>query len=263
LQEQQTSITANGIKFQGLQRGNTPQLILLHGFACDLHTYDSLYQAINPTYSTLRYDLRGFGQSVDCCKTPFSHSEDLLAIMDTLNIDQCALMGASMGGATAINFALNHPARVSQLILLSPALVAWEWSESWRNMWREITTLARAGKLDEARARWWNHPLFESTRQSAAAETFYQSTMGYSGDQWIKEHQINALPDIERLHELSVATLLLSGGLDLPDFRLIADVLQSSVLGITRVDFPSLGHLLYLEDPAACAAKINNFMGES
>jgi pimeloyl-ACP methyl ester carboxylesterase len=70
------------------------------------------------------------------------------------------------------------------------------------------------------------------------------------------------LPDVERLHLLATRTLLLTGGCDLEDFRLIADLIEASASHLQRVDDPARGHLLHLEDPAGCAARIGAFLLE-
>jgi pimeloyl-ACP methyl ester carboxylesterase len=127
-------------------------------------------------------------------------------------------------------------------------------------LWREITAKARAGAMDEARQLWWQHPLFATTRSGAASAALYQSIMAYSGAQWVHDNQKLMLPDVERLHALQARTLLLTGGRDLEDFRLIADVIEASAPDVTRTDWPAYGHLLPLEDPAGCVREICSFL---
>jgi pimeloyl-ACP methyl ester carboxylesterase len=71
------------------------------------------------------------------------------------------------------------------------------------------------------------------------------------------------LPDVERLHLLGTRTLLLTGGRDLEDFRLIAAAIEASARDVERVDDPALGHLVHLEDPVGCARKIQSFVALS
>ena len=88
----------------------------------------------------------------------FSHSDDLIAVLDAQGIDRTVLVGVSMGGAIVVNTALNHPDRVSGLVLISPALTAWRWSRDWRARWKDVATLVQAGDIDGARDLWWTHP---------------------------------------------------------------------------------------------------------
>jgi pimeloyl-ACP methyl ester carboxylesterase len=111
---------------------------------------------------------------------------------------------------------------------------------------------------------WWAHPLFATTRDSIGGLALYDSIMRYSGEQWINDHHQLMLPDVERLHLLATRTLLLTGGCDLDDFRLMADLIEASACKVQRIDYPLHGHLLHLEDPASCAKHITAFLhGES
>jgi pimeloyl-ACP methyl ester carboxylesterase len=244
-----------------LSEERPPNAIFLHGFGGDYHSWDALFAECNGSgISTLKYDLRGFGGSRCDENQPFSHTEDLLAIFDKLEIGRSALVGLSMGGAVALNFALTYPERVTKLVLISPGMVGWEWSEDWKQRWRGITALARDGDRAGAKRLWWQHPLFDSARASEAGVSLQESINRYSGIQWIHDPQLSSLPDIERLHDLAVPTLLLSGGRDMADFQLIADVLAASSPNVQRIDFPEYGHMLPLEAPQLCANEIQRFL---
>jgi pimeloyl-ACP methyl ester carboxylesterase len=248
-------------------QGVHPTNVFVHGLGDDLSTWDTLWSELNqhqPTRrSLLRYDLRGFGQSVAFDDSPYNHADDLLALLDAAGIEQCDLIGVSMGGSIALNFTLDHPERVNNLILISPNLVGWEWSDEWRNLWEPIVTHARNGQLNEARRLWWEHPLFETTRHSPAGPALLESIMRFPGRQWINDSHRLMLPDVERLYLLETRTLLLTGGRDHPDLRLIADLIEASACNLQRCDCPELGHLLHLEDPEACSRKILEFLSSS
>lgn len=262
------TIKAAGIEFNAQQLGEQPRAIFLHGFGDDLRTWNLLWSALAGQLPALRYDQRGFGETFnksveafgDESAVTFNHADDLLAILDARGIEQCDLIGVSMGGAIALNFALDHPQRVRNLILISPALVAWEWSPAWKALWRAITTEARAGAIDKARHLWWQHPVFETTRASAAGAELHESIMRFSGAQWVHDNHRLMLPDVERLHVLKTRTLLLTGARDVEDFRLIADLIAASATTIARIDWPEHGHLLQLEDPIGCAREILSFL---
>jgi len=244
----------------GATGGAKSPLVLVHGMAGERHDWDRLCNALPSSLATLRYDLRGFGASVTQQDTGFSHAEDLLALFDALGIDRAPLAGLSMGGGIALNFALNHPERVSRLVLISPAMIGWEWSEEWRAIWRGITGAARSGDMALARERWWNHPIFATARQSDAAGELRRSIGAYHGRQWVRDYQRDALPDMERLHQLAMPTLLLTGELDQPDLRLIGDVIESAAPNVRRIDYPGAGHMLHLERTAEVARAIADFL---
>ena len=255
------TINAAGIDFHMQTIGEHPNAIFLHGLEGGSHSWDLVWSALGNALPAIRYDLRGFGQSIDNSPAPFHHADDLLAIMDAIGLEQCDVIGVSMGGSVALNFALNHPERVRNLILISPGMVAWEWSDAWRALWQAIVDKARDNDMDAARELWWQHPLFATTRASDAASLLRESIRQFSGAQWIRNDEKDALPDVERLHTLEARTLLLTGQRDFEDFRLIADLIEASAPNVTRIDWPDYGHLLNLENPAGCAREILAFLG--
>lgn len=249
-----------GRALAGRARGESPAFVFLHGFGGSLRTWDRLWAALPADAPLLRYDLRGFGASTGTRGLTFSHGDDLLALLDARGIARADLCGVSQGGAVALNFALDHPDRVGRLVLISPALTGWEWSDGWRSLWRNCTRAARAGNLDEARQLWWDHPFFAATRESDAAADLRASIDAFHGEQWVRDDQRPALPDVDRLHLLKTPCLLFSGARDYADFRLIADLLAATVPDLIRIDFPDGGHMLHLEKPAQLARAITDFM---
>jgi pimeloyl-ACP methyl ester carboxylesterase len=221
-------IAVSGVTLVGERRGTgSSPLVLLHGMAGARQDWDRLLSALLDDLSTLRYDLRGFGQSAAQTDMPYSHTDDLLALLNAEEIEQATLVGLSMGGGVALNFALTYPERVSHLILISPALVGWEWSDEWKELWRGVTAAAREGNMALARERWWQHPMFAKVRTGEAARELRHSIEHY----------------------------------DVSDIRLIADMISAAANNVTRIDFAGAGHMLHLERPQDLAAAIVDFLG--
>ena len=176
------TIEGAGTGFHAQLRGSGACIVFLHGFAGDLHTWDGVWAELGESLPALRYDLRGFGRTPAGDDKPYSHADDLLAVVEGAGIEQADLVGVSMGGSIALNFALDHPGRVRNLVLVSPGLVAWEWSEEWLSRWRPLINLAVAGKLAEARRLWWQHPLFATTRDSEGGGGTAAGDQAFCGD---------------------------------------------------------------------------------
>lgn len=255
------AIAVEGAVLSGEIGGDGTPLVFVHGMAGDRHEWDGLRRLLPPDMPTLAYDLRGFGLSTAQEGVPFSHAGDLLALFDRLGIARAPVAGLSMGGGIALNFALSHPDRVSRLILISPALVGWEWSDEWKDLWRGVSGPARAGNMALARERWFAHPMFAGVRGSEAADELRRAIDAYHGRQWIRDDQRDELPDIDRLHTLAMPTLLLTGEKDVADLRLIADVIESVAPHVVRIDFAAAGHMLHLERPREVATAILGFLG--
>jgi 2-succinyl-6-hydroxy-2,4-cyclohexadiene-1-carboxylate synthase len=253
------SVCVEGATLAGERRGEGAPLVMLHGMAGCRRDWDRLVAALPADLATLRHDLRGFGESASEDLT-YSHADDLLALLDTLAIDRAPLIGLSMGGGVALNFALSHPERVSHLVLISPAMIGWEWSDTWKALWRGVASAARAGDLPLARERWWLHPMFAQVRDSKAAPELRAAIDAYHGAQWIRDPQRPELPDIDRLHTLAPPTLLLTGEHDVPDMRLIAEVIAGAAPDVRRVDYAGAGHMLQLERADAVAEEVAGFL---
>lgn len=253
------SVAVDGATLSGEIRGDRPALAFLHGFGGDRRTWDAVVAALPDDMPLLRHDQRGFGGSAQDESAPFSHADDMAALLDALEIDRISLVGLSQGGAIAANFAIDHPDRVDRLVLIAPALMGWEWSDDWRRHWRAMVTAARGGDMAQARSLWWEHPLFACCREGAPGAALQHEMAQFAGRQWINDPQHRVLPDIERLHCIQAPTLLLTGGHDLPDFHLIADLLTAAVPDIRRIDYPDAGHMLPLEQPSRIAAEIAAF----
>ena len=70
------------------------------------------------------YDARGHGASTPAPPDAYDYARlaaDAVAVLDHLGIDRAALVGQSMGSATAIAVALGHPGRVRALAVVTPA----------------------------------------------------------------------------------------------------------------------------------------------
>lgn len=242
------------------REGQAAPLVLVHGFGGSRRDWEPVIAALPAGRPIIAYDRRGYGDSHVGDSAPFSHADDLLALLDALEIERADLCGMSLGGATVLNFALNHPERLRRLVLISPLMVGWSWTAEWIERWKAIGRAARSGDMAQARDLWYRHPLFDSVRESPAGQTLRASIEAYHGRQWVQDDQRPALPDIDRLGQLSMPTLLLTGARDTEDFRLIADVIAAMGQQVTRIDHPGAGHMLNLEIPGTIAGEIEHFL---
>jgi pimeloyl-ACP methyl ester carboxylesterase len=98
-----------GMRTRTDERGAGRCAVYIHGLGGDLQSWDAVWPHLADDRRSIRYDLRGFGQSRATNDAVFTHGQDLEALLDALSIDRCDLIGMSMGGGIALNFALNHP----------------------------------------------------------------------------------------------------------------------------------------------------------
>jgi pimeloyl-ACP methyl ester carboxylesterase len=120
-----TYINVAGISLRVRDTGprTAPAVILLHGFGASLDTWEPWAAIMSEHYRVIRYDLPGFGLTGPDPSGDYSDArsmEILAALMDHLGIAQASLIGNSLGGKIAWNFAVAYPDRVDRLVLVSP-----------------------------------------------------------------------------------------------------------------------------------------------
>jgi len=114
-------VAITDIELHYYEEGAGFPLILIHGLSDDVRLWTPLMPELSKKYRTIALDIRGHGRSGKP-DMPYSFrqfSEDLLAFLRELDIPRAHLLGLSMGGATAQQFALEHAEKVRSLILLS------------------------------------------------------------------------------------------------------------------------------------------------
>lgn len=129
LKEKYTNEASQFMDLQGLQvhyrdEGQGMPIVLLHGTAASLHTWDDWTQTLQKQYRVIRLDLPAFGLTGPNATHDYSlenYSNFLNEFLNQLAIDSCYLAGNSLGGAIAWYHAAAYPQRVKKMVLLNPA----------------------------------------------------------------------------------------------------------------------------------------------
>lgn len=257
----------NGTRLVYEAAGAGPPVVLLHGFTLDRRMWDEQMPAFAARHRVVRYDLRGFGASAPFVPDePYTHADDLRALMTHLGIGRAAVVGLSMGGWAALEFALTYPESVSALVLVDSALRGYPWSPSGAATIDAIYRLGREGRLDEAKAGWLADPLFAcSGRTPAATARLAQIIADYPCGHLLQDDPHFPLepPARERLHEVAAPTLVVLGAEDVPDMHAIADVLTTGISGARRAVLPHAGHMANMDAPEAFNRAVLDFLASS
>lgn len=99
-------------------------IVLIHGTASSLHTFDAWTKNLKKTNRVIRLDLPAFGLTGPFADRDYSMGHYSAFLKDFLNlkgIKQCILAGNSLGGQIAWNFTLEQPQMVQKLILIDAA----------------------------------------------------------------------------------------------------------------------------------------------
>ena len=101
-------------------QGRRP-VVFLHGAALNAHTWDVVCLALRKHFHCYAVDQRGHGESAwaeDADYSGEAHLGDIEAFVDSLGLDKFVLVGHSMGGFNAFNYAFHHSHRLAALVLV-------------------------------------------------------------------------------------------------------------------------------------------------
>jgi 3-oxoadipate enol-lactonase len=99
--------------------GGGHPLVLIHGGQMDRRMWDQQFQLFSKTYRVIRYDVRGFGKS-PASTNVYADEEDLAALLKFLHVEKAYVVGLSLGGRIAIDFALTHFGMVDAIVPVAP-----------------------------------------------------------------------------------------------------------------------------------------------
>lgn len=119
--EQSRFIEIDGMPVHYKIEGEGEPLVLLHGTAASLHTWDGWTEALQDDFKIIRLDLPAFGLTGPHPEGRYSisyYSTFLKKFLDSQGINSCYLAGNSLGGGIAWNFTVDNPEYVKKLILI-------------------------------------------------------------------------------------------------------------------------------------------------
>ncbi len=104
--------------------GDGPPVVLAHGLTDNGLCWTRLARALEDRFDLVLLDARGHGESSRVAPdASFDPGEDLAQACDALGLESPIVIGHSVGGRAALDFAGAHPRRVSRLILEDPPLL--------------------------------------------------------------------------------------------------------------------------------------------
>jgi 3-oxoadipate enol-lactonase len=243
----------NGTRLYYEIAGSGPPLVLIHGFTLDTRMWEDQFSIFADRYQVLRYDVRGFGKSAVPTTESYSAAADLKALLTYLHIEQAHILGLSMGGGHATRFALAYPESTKTLISVDAVLGGYQWGAAFASDLHAVVRLARTGSIQAAREHWLGLDLFAPARGHLHVNRRLEQMINdYSGWHWLHDdpgQELDPSP-AQQLDRIGVPTLVIVGEQDLPDFRQIADLLESYVPDARKVIIKGAGHMANMEEPS-------------
>jgi 3-oxoadipate enol-lactonase len=232
-----------------------PWLVLSNSLAADLSMWDDQIVLLTRTHRVVRYDTRGHGAS---SAQGGAYDFDMLvgdmsAVLDAVGAERADVLGLSLGGMTAMGFALAHPKRVGRIAVCDaradapPPFVAG---------WDERIAAVRAGGMaaivDGTLARWFTPACPPDVLARARAMILGTSVEGYVGC----AEALKRLDYLRRLPGLARPALFVVGEDDMGAPKdAMARMAAATPNGEFRV-LPGLAHVPNMENPHAFAAAV-------
>lgn len=250
-------------------------LLLIHGTAASLHSWEGWVKALKGQRRVITFDLPGFGLT-----GPFAgqyaadnyhgdtYARFVLDLMDALKVPRAVLGGNSLGGEVAWRTAVLAPARVAGLVLVDangPAFTPLSVPLGLRLA--RVPVLSRLGTWVLPRAlvaQGLADVYGDPSKVSAEQVDRYFELLLRDGNRRalaLRMRQAVIGEDAQRIATLKLPTLILWGGRDRFIPPEVGRQFQQRIAGSELVVFDQLGHLPQEEDPARSVLPLRAFLG--
>lgn len=235
-------------------------LVFVNALGTDLRIWDGVIPHLTDRYPVLCFDKRGHGLS-DCPPAPYSihdFSTDLLGLLDQLEISQAIVVGISVGGMVALDFAASWPERVHSMVLCDTAPIIGT-ADLWNDRINRLRKHGMRSMAEDILARWFS-PAFKENSPAAYQGYYNMLTRmpveGYTGTcEAIRDADLT-----EATRTIEAHTLLLCGT---EDVSTPPDLVRALVELMPNAEFqeiPGAGHSTCIEQPGLVAGQIERFL---
>ncbi len=248
--------------------GSGPPIVFVHSVIADRRMWDREFAAQAAHHRVLRFDLRGFGGSSPAT-APFSYAEDLRALLAHTHISRPIVVGSSMGGAIAMDFALAHPNEVAGLLLAAPGIMggipppyAPEETAALEIDETQSRAIAQAwSEGDRATAFERLRSLWCAELRGPALDRFRTMVEQNAGEVFGGKSEQQAKPLVpapfDRLGSLAIPTSVLAGDRDNPSMEFFCRRIARAIPDARLVRVSGADHLINLSRPDAFDAALD------
>jgi pimeloyl-ACP methyl ester carboxylesterase len=248
------------------RHGNGEPLLLIHGLGYARWGWEPVLPGLAERFEVILFDNRGIGGS-DAPPGPYTAAEmaeDAIRVLDEAGVERAHVVGTSLGGMVAQEFALAHPERVDRLVLASTTPGG---PKAHPMPQQTVALMAEAAALDPAVAlrRFVENALAPGTvavRPELVDRIMtHRLASAQSPAAWAAQAAAGASFDAyDRLGGLRAPTLVQHGSEDLVVDPRNGDLLVD-LLPDARLDrFPGTGHLFFWEKPERFVSSVTAFL---
>jgi 3-oxoadipate enol-lactonase len=242
--------------------GKGAPVILIHGGFGDRRMWDEQFLPLSQVFRVIRYDHRGFGKSSAPDK-PYSPVADLGRLMDHLKIPRANLVGNSMGGTLALDFALTNPDRTGAVVVIASAAAGYPTPDADRDRVMAVFNTARERDTASAASMWLQNPMVAVATTHPGASPLVRRMVEENQRVLLMEHwpeEALKPPTFERLAEVKAQTLFIVGS---KDISLVREGAAASAARMPHAKIETIAgadHLLQMEEPAIVNKKLVDYI---
>ena len=252
-----------GAKISYFEAGSGPSVILLHGMGANKNHWRSTIPVLAAKFHVYAPDQIGFGTSdKPMINYRVATLVDFLGeFMSKLGISRATLVGNSMGGWVAADFAIKHPAAVDRLALVDAA------GYVTRNVTKEQLTFLNPATLEDARTCLMRVFANKAFVNDMSVQMFFTERMR-SGDQYTIERMMDSVVRREdylndRFGGIKAPTIVIWGRGDelLPVAE--GEAMAKQIPGAQKVIIDNCGHAPQIECPQPFQAALMKFLTDT
>ena len=252
-----TIANINGVNLSYEVTGQGEAVVFLHGMTGSTQDWANQIPALSPKYMVVALNHRGHSQSA----APLKEEEysvpifanDVFCLLTRLNVQKCCLVGHSLGGFIALEFALAHQGMLTTLVLVDTSSGEFARAPNYNQMRQKLGELARSQGMEAAfeynlannpmmRERFQQYP---ELKEISRRKMLMTSVDGYI---YISKAIEKWAPVTPRLSEIKVPTLIYWGDEDL-GFTEAVQVLKMGITDSELITVNGVGHSPHEEAP--------------
>jgi pimeloyl-ACP methyl ester carboxylesterase len=243
-------------------------LVMIHAGVADSRQWNNEFAGFTDHYQVVRYDMRGYGKS-EPADGEFSHLGDLTALLEQLGLGgRLVVMGCSMGGGLAMNFAFAQPERVRGLIMVDAGPPGLELDVPTPAKFAAAEAAYNAGDLDrvaELETQIWfdgegRTPDQVDQAMRKLAHDMNRQALDHEAKQLGKRVPDAESPAVERLEMLTMPVLVIVGAHDTPYMLAAADYMVAKIPTAHKVIIDDAAHLPNMDQPAEFQRLVKEFL---